>query len=61
MNTKNITAAIALALALGVAAPAFAGGGVDPSIAVERLTEELQDNQLETNIEPVTVESPEFG
>ncbi len=61
MNTKNITTALALALALGVAAPAFAGGGVDPSIAVEQLTKELQDNQVETNIEPVTIDSPEFG
>ena len=61
MNTKNITAAVALALALGVAAPAFAGGGVDPSIAVEQLTKDLQDNQVETNIEPIVNDSPEFG
>jgi len=61
MNTKNITAAVALALALGVAAPAFAGGGVDPSIAVEQLTKDLLDNQVETNIEPIVNDSPEFG
>ena len=62
MNTKNITAALALALALGVAAPAFAdGGGVDPGTAVEQLTKELRDNKVESNVMPILSDAPEFG
>ncbi len=49
MNTQKMTAALALALALGAAAPAFAdNSGRFPGLEVERLTEQLQEQQVES-------------
>ena len=59
MNTKAILSAFALALALGVAAPAFADDF--PGIAVEKLTERLADQRIESSTQPVQFDAPELG
>jgi len=64
MNTKNITAALALALALGAAAPALADNSVRfPGLEIEQLTEQLQQQQLqsEDRRQPQASEAPTFG
>ena len=59
MNTKAILSAFALALALGVAAPAFADDF--PGIAVEKLTQSLADQRIESSTQPVQFDAPELG
>lgn len=62
MRTQIILSALALTFALGVAAPAFADNSVRfPGIAVEKETERLADQKLESKVEPVTIDAPEFG
>ncbi len=58
MNTKSLTTAFALALALGVAAPAFADDpGGDPGLSVEKLTFELQSNSVQSSNDVITTDS----
>lgn len=59
MNTQKIIAALALAVALGAAAPAFADD--QPGLAVERLTQELMDTRTQSEVQPVTTQAPELG
>lgn len=64
MNTKNITAALALTLALGAAVPALAENSVRfPGLEVERLTEQLQEQQLQSEGQGQSQasEEPTFG
>jgi hypothetical protein len=51
MKTQKIVSAIAITLALGAAAPAFADGnsGRFPGIEVEKLTMELQEQHAGTH------------
>jgi|GEM_PF-1492159 len=59
MKTQAILSAFALALAFGVAAPAFADDF--PGVAVEKLTERLADQNIKSDIQPILSDAPELG